>query len=108
MDFTLIRNGVKKLTFDALRTDCDNFFEGVLFKEELEKLNTQLQSFLGEPVYPSKARPPLKALEAANGFGGITSGQTLYYKHDGNDAVLAMLWPWKDGMRTTLKIVQQQ
>ena len=82
MDFTLIRNGIKQLTFDALRTDCDNFFEGVIFTKELEKLNSQLQSFLGAPVYPSKARPPLKALEAANSFGGITSGQTLYYKQD--------------------------
>jgi len=107
MDFNLIRNGIKKLSFNELRTDCDNFFEGVIFSEELEKLNDQLQGFLGLPVYPSKIRPPLKALEAANGFGGIMSGQTLYYKHDGSIGVAAMLWPWKDGKRTTLKIIQQ-
>lgn len=107
MDFNLIRKDVRSLKFDALRTDCDNFFEGVIMKEEIAKLNTQLKNFFGEPIYPSNARLSFKAEQTVNGFGGLMPGQTLYYKSDEDKSVFAMLWPWKDGVRTTVKIVQQ-
>ena len=107
MDFDAIRKEMKSLSFDVLRTDCDNFFEGVLIKDELKKLNAGLKNFLGEPVYPSKGRLSPLMQEAVAGFGGITPGQTLYYRHLGNDTIFAMLWPWQDGLRTTLKIIQK-
>ena len=107
MDFNAIRKDIKALNFDTLRTDCDNFFEGVIIKDELEKLNAQLTNFLGLPVFPSKNRLPHKAQETIDGFGGVTSGQTLYYKDLGNDAIYCLLWPWLDGVRTTVKIIQK-
>ena len=107
MEFSAIRKDIKALNFDSLRTDCDNFFEGVVIKDELRKLNARLTNFLGEPVYPSKSRLPHKVQETVDGFGGITSGQTLYYKNLGSDSIFAILWPWLDGVRTTLKIIQK-
>lgn len=107
MDFSELRKNMKQLNFEALRTDCDNFFEGVVFQQELDKLNLNLKSLLGEPVYPSKSRLAHKVQQTVDGFGGIMPGQTLYYKNSGNDSILAMLWPWKDGQRTTVKIIQQ-
>ena len=107
MDFSSIRKDIKMLSFEALRTDCDNLFEGVIIQQEMEKLNLQLKSFLGEPVYPSKNRLAHKLQKTVDGFGGIMPGQTLYYKDSGTDSILAMLWPWKDGQRTTVKIIQQ-
>jgi len=93
--------------FEALRTDCDNFFEGVIIKQELEKLTGQLKNLLGEPVYPSSNRLAHKVRQTVDGFGGVMPGQTLFYKDLGTDSILAMLWPWKDGLRTTVKIIQQ-
>jgi len=107
MDFCSIRKNMKVFNFEALRTDCDNFFEGVIIQQEIDKLNFQLQSLLGEPVYPSKNRLAHKVQKIVDGFGGIMPGQTLYYKDSGSESILAMLWPWKDGQRTTVKIVQQ-
>lgn len=107
MDFSSLRRNMKQFNFEDLRTDCDNFFEGVVIRQELEKLNLHLKDFMGEPVFPSKNRLPLKVQETVNGFGGIMPGQTLYYKTAGTDSILAMLWPWKDGQRTTIKIIQQ-
>ena len=107
MDFSEFRKNIKLLSFETLRTDCDNFFEGVIIQQELEKLNLQLKSLLGEPVYPSKSRFTFKLQELVDGFGGIMPGQTLYYKNLGKDGIFAMLWPWKDGQRTTVKIIQQ-
>jgi len=107
MDFSAIRKDIKALNFDSLRTDCDNFFEGVVVKKELEKLNTQLKGFLGEPVYPSQSRLAQEVKETVDSFGGIMPGQTLYYKNSGSNRILVMLWPWQDGERTTVKIIQK-
>jgi len=107
MDFSLIRKDMKMFSFETLRTDCDNFFEGVIVGEELNKLNQQLKNLLGDPVYPSQNRLAHKVRQSVDGFGGVMPGQTLYYKDLGVDSILAMLWPWKDGQRTTVKIIQQ-
>ena len=107
MDFNAIRKDMKMFSFETLRTDCDNFFEGVIIQQELIKLNGQLKSLLGDPVYPSKERLAHKVRQSVDGFGGVMPGQTLYYKDLGKDGILAMLWPWKDGQRTTVKIIQQ-
>jgi hypothetical protein len=107
MDFSLIRKDMKLFSFETLRTDCDNFFEGVIIQQELDKLNGQLKSLLGDPVYPSQNRLAHKVRQTVDGLGGLMPGQTLYYKDLGTDSILAMLWPWKDGQRTTVKIIQQ-
>ncbi|MCX5694403.1 MAG: hypothetical protein NT014_04665 [Candidatus Omnitrophica bacterium] len=107
MDFNLIRKDMNSFSFETLRTDCDNFFEGVIIQQELDKLNGRLKNLLGEPVYPSQNRLAHKVSQTVDGFGGVMPGQTLYYKDLGSDGILAMLWPWKDGQRTTVKIIQQ-
>ena len=107
MQFEEIKKEVKEITFDTLRLDCDNHFEAVIVKEELAKLNERLKKFFGEPVWPSKNRLPLQIQEAVDGFGGILSGQTLYFSKEGDDAIFAMLWPWQDAEHTTLKIIKK-
>ncbi|MDD5116815.1 MAG: hypothetical protein PHW98_07165 [Candidatus Omnitrophica bacterium] len=107
MDFDSLKKDVKQFNFEALRADCDNFFEGVIVQQEIEKLHLQLKGIMGEPVFPSKGRLPHKVQKTVNGYGGIMPGQTLYYKSTDTDSILAMLWPWKDGQRTTVKIIQQ-
>ncbi|MFY9402275.1 MAG: hypothetical protein WAQ07_02550 [Candidatus Omnitrophota bacterium] len=107
MEFNSLKEEVKKIPFESLRTDCDNYFEGVLLKEEILKLNERLKSFFGDPAWPSKNRLAYHAQEAISSFGGIMPGQTLYFKREGSSALFAMLWPWKDGLRTTVKIIQR-
>jgi hypothetical protein len=106
VEFKSIREEINCLEFEALRTDCDNYFEAVVVKSELTKLNDRLKKPSGEPAWPSKTRLSFKMEEAVNGFGGIMPGQTLYCK-DGTESFLAMLWPWQDGVRTTVKIIQK-
>jgi len=107
MDFGAIRNDIKLLSFETLRTDRDNFFEGVIFQQEMGRLNLRLKNLLGEPVYPSKNKLTFKVQETVDGFGGIMPGQMLYYKNLGKDGIFAILWPWKNGQRTTVKIIRQ-
>jgi hypothetical protein len=107
VDFSVVRKDMKMFNFETLRTDCDNFFEGVLIGQEAEKLNSRLKTLFGEPVYPSKEKLAHKVRQKVDGAGGLMPGQTLYYKDTGADSIMAMLWPWKDGQRTTVKIIQQ-
>ena len=107
MDFSLIRKDMKMFSFEVLRTDCDNFFEGVIIQQEIDKLRGQLKNLFGDPVYPSQNKMAHKVRQTIDGHGGVMPGQTLYYKDLGTDGILAMLWPWKDGQRTTVKIIQQ-
>ncbi len=106
MGFDRIKDEVKKIPFETLRTDCDNYFEAVLIKGEISALNERLKTFFGEPAWPSKNRMNFRMQELIKGFGGIMPGQTLYFKDDRDESIFAMLWPWQDGLRTTVKIVK--
>ena len=107
VDFNVIRKDMQMFNFEVLRIDCDNFFEGVIVGQELDKLNGQLKCLLGDAVYPAKDKLAHKVSQAVEGLGGLLPGQTLYYKDSGADSIIAMLWPWKDGQRTTVKIIRQ-
>jgi len=107
MDLNCLRREIKRLNFDALRTDHNDRFEAVIGQQEIDKLNLQLKSRMGEPVFPSENRLPHKVQETVNVLGGIMAGQTLYYKASETNNIFAMLWPWKDGQHTTIKIIQQ-
>ncbi|MFH0854968.1 MAG: hypothetical protein V1869_00415 [Candidatus Omnitrophota bacterium] len=105
MEFAKIREEVKKIGVEALRSDESDYFEAVIIKDELAKLNERLKIFFGEPASASKNGLPSEIQDKINGFGGIMPGQTLYFRNEGSDSIFAMLWPWQDGVRTTLKIV---
>ena len=107
MQLSEMKEEIRFVDFEATRTDCDNYFEAVVIKEEVSKLSEKLQKFLGLPAWPSKNRLTHQAQEAVKGFGGIMPGQTLYFRSEGSNAIFAMLWPWQDGMRTTVNIIQK-
>mgnify|MGYP001182413912 CR=1 FL=1 len=107
MQFSDLKEEIKSVDFEATRTDCDNYFEAVVIKEEVLKLSEKLQKSFGSPAWPSKNRLTYQAQEAVKGFGGIMPGQTLYFRSEGDSSIFAMLWPWQDGMRTTVKIIQK-
>lgn len=107
MQFSSVRKEIKGVDFASLRTDCDNYFEAVVMKEELEKLTSRLDKVFGTPIWPSRNSLSFETQKVIDGFGGIMPGQTLYFWNKGQDTIFAMLWPWKDGERATLKIVQK-
>ena len=107
MDFNSIKKDIKTLSFEMLRTDSDDFFEAVIMKQELDKFNLRLKSLLGEPVYPAENTLADKIQKTVDSLGGVMSGQTLYYKDLGDSGIFAMLWPWRDGQRITLKIAHR-
>ncbi len=107
MQFDKLKDEVKTVQFDALRSDTDNNFEAVVDKDELDKLAASLEKFFGPPAFPSDNKLTLTMRQAIDGYGGIMPGQTLYFWSQGEEIIFAMLWPWSDGQRTTIKIIKK-
>jgi hypothetical protein len=107
MDFDKIRDVAKNVEREALRYDCPTHFEAVIVKEEMGKFIAQLDGFFGSPVFPSNTKLSPEIKQVIEEFGGIMSGQTLYYSRQEDGVILAMLWPWKDRQRTTVKIIKK-
>ncbi|MDD4939602.1 MAG: hypothetical protein PHE18_06065 [Candidatus Omnitrophica bacterium] len=99
-----IKRELEGVFFDELRADRADYFEAVVLRAELPKLTSGLEKIFGLPAWPSKAQLPAFVEQELQRFGGIRAGQTLYLLNDGDDTFFAMLWPWQDGWRTTLKI----
>ena len=58
----------------------------------------------GKELHLEFTRKDVEAL--ANEFGGVRKGQTLYCISISSPLIIAMLWPWQDGERVTLKIAK--
>lgn len=108
MEFAELKNEVKSIPLDTLRLDCDNNFEAVILKEELEKLINRLEKFFGSPAFPSKERLSFQVRQIIDGFGGVLPGQTVYFWNRGKEIIFTLLWPWKDGRHTTVKIIKKE
>lgn len=106
MRFRQIKEEIKRVGLKDTDTDCDNLFEGIVRKEKVGKVTRKLEDFFGEPAWPSKSRLSLQMENLIKQYGGIMQGQTLYLSSKQNEVVFAMLWPWKDGEHTTVKIIQ--
>ncbi|MFA5063477.1 MAG: hypothetical protein WC578_05370 [Candidatus Omnitrophota bacterium] len=104
MEFCKIRDGLSDINFETLRTDRSDYFEAVITTEELPKLIARFKSFFGEPASSSTSDLPADLQEKINDFGGIMPGQALYFKNEKNESIFAMLWPWQDGKRVTVKM----
>jgi len=107
MDFSEIKNAVGGIKLDELRVNGDNHFEAVIVKDELSKVVTLLEGFFGPPAFPSKVKLSASVRQDIDAHGGIMGGQTLYYSASGGATMFAMLWPWGDGQKITVKIFRK-
>ena len=106
MDFELVRDKVKKIKISELRSDEKDNYEAVISKNELGKVNELLTDYFGPALFPSAKELSKQVLGKIDAFGGIQPGQTLFYASQGNTVIFAMLWPWGDGQRITLKLIK--
>jgi hypothetical protein len=106
MGIVSIKKELAGVVFEESRADNPDYFEAVVVRDELTKLTAVLERVFGLPVSVSRKPLPSGVENKLKAFGGIRSGQALYLFDEGQDPVFAMLWPWQDGWRTTLKIIQ--
>jgi len=104
LDFNQLKNQVKKVDLVMLRSDDADYFEGVFSTERTTVLTEILNEFFGAPIWPSQKSLSVKVQEVIGGAGGIMEGQTLYFSDGEDKTVFAMIWPWRNGKLSTLKI----
>ena len=99
-----IEKKLSELTVSKQRKRTDSYSELVFFNKDMKKWDQALSGILGPPM-KSRTNSTDETLSThLKKFGGIRSGQTLYYRKFDDCAVLAMIWPWKDRTHTTLKL----
>jgi len=105
LEFDKIKAEVKKIEQEMTRIDNDNYFEAVIADVRLEGLVAVLEGIFGAPVWPSDRKLPKDTEKLIKDAGGLKKGQTLYLlNNESGCSAFAMLWPWQNGERITVKI----
>lgn len=82
----------------------DDLVDVVFYNRDQDAWNQRLEKVLGPALKPAGAKADRLAKRITQACGGIRPEQTLYYKLMGDQAAVAMFWPWANGQVTTLKI----
>jgi len=107
MPFIEIVKEIKTAVFDTIRADSEDYFEGVILKENLGELINRLNGIFGAALWPSKNDLSKEIKGIIEDFGGIMPGQTLYLLRQDNLSIFVMFWPWSDGQHVTIKCGQK-
>ncbi|MFA5373894.1 MAG: hypothetical protein WC354_06930 [Candidatus Omnitrophota bacterium] len=103
MEFADVKAVVKSINSDSVRADADDYLEVVILKSNMEALISKLNGLFGAPVWPPENKLPGPAQQAISQYGGIQSGQTLYFYQQNGAALFVMFWPWGNGQQITIK-----
>lgn len=104
MEFDNIKTEVKKVGPDTTRIDDEKYFEAVIGRARLEETVRILESIFGTPAWPSSNKLSKDIEKLIKSVGGLRKGQTLYFLNKEGCSAFAMLWPWQDGERITIKM----
>ena len=85
------------------RASTDDYYEAVFFTKDTGELEKKLSEILGDPVKPPETKLTKEDANLADSYGGVRSGQTLFRKKIEDHTTIVILWPWQDGVHTTLK-----
>jgi hypothetical protein len=104
--FAELLTEVKTHRFEERRADVEDYFEGVLLVENMPGVCAALEKYFGKAFKPAGKAPSKEDSKRTDHLGGVQKNQVLYYVEKENQSNCAMLWPWQDGVRVTLKIAQ--
>ena len=106
MTFPELVRELKKAPLDELRKEEDGYFECVVEERHLARLYASLERYFGVPFKPPGVAPTAEHSRKSRAYGGIRRQQTLYYVARGGFDNCAMIWPWNDRSRATLKLAR--
>ena len=85
------------------RVSTDDYYEAVFYTKDTAELEKKLSEIFGDPVKPPKTKLTSTDAHLVDSYGGVRAGQTLFRKKIGDNTTIVILWPWQDGVHTTLK-----
>ncbi|MFA5196538.1 MAG: hypothetical protein WC330_01515 [Candidatus Omnitrophota bacterium] len=86
------------------RTISEEYGEIVFLNKDISALNHTFAGIFGEPEKKQGVKPSKDILSLTKDYGGVWENQTLFKKDNGQNTIIAMLWPWQDNIHTTLKM----
>ncbi|UCG81111.1 MAG: hypothetical protein JSV60_02160 [Desulfobacterales bacterium] len=92
------------LTVDEVRCEGDKYRELVFCGEDIDEWHRIFADVLGPAVKPAGKKPTKDHWRLTKDYGGVWAGQTLFKKEFEDGTVIAMFWPWQDGIHVTLKM----
>ena len=87
------------------RETKDGYFEVVFFNKDAEVWNKALSDIMGPAAKLPGVKPSKEDSLLTKDHGGILANQILFKKKSCSSIVIAVFWPWRDGIHTTLKVV---
>ena len=95
------------LDINEKRCVSDEYGELVIHSKDLSQWYQIFADTLGPAEKVEGTKPTKDDLNLTKPYGGICDNQTLFKKEYDDVVVIAMFWPWQDGVCTTLKIAFQ-
>ena len=83
----------------------DTYYEIVFYTREMSEWTELFTNFLDSAVKLPGTPPTKEQKELTRPYGGIMKDQTLFRKEFKHGAIIAMFWPWKDSVHSTLKLI---
>ena len=97
----------KKISHEQTRRESEEYLEMVMFQHSLQELQQILESHFGSALKAAGQEAPEEVEHIVNNHGGISKEQILYHTTRDRMRQLAMVWPWSDGRRMTVKLIQE-
>lgn len=97
---------IKSIKHEETRRDSEDYLELITSGTALKDLHGILTTYFGPPHKPAGDEADAETHDKTKDFGGIQKDQVLYLSKHGGNEDFAMIWPWKNGDRATVKIIQ--
>ena len=89
------------------RQVSSELLELVFFAKDQAAWLDRLTQSLGPAFKALNESPSAEAKTLADSFGGIRKNQAMFKRDEGENVVIALLWPWENQEHITLKIFNQ-
>jgi len=109
--FNQLRMKLKQLDIAELRFDLDDYVEFVIQMDMVAQVKIILELYFGGAVNLDKEdedQQVQEAVEFVQTKGGIRQNQTLFYRPRNGLKEYAMVWPWCDGSKVSIRLAQHR
>ena len=86
------------------RCITDDYSELVFYSKEIDAWNKLFTDIFGPAIKPVGVKASKDDLRLTKDYGGVNENQALFKKELDDANLIAMFWPWQDGIHTTLRV----
>ncbi len=97
----------RKIQHEQTRRESEDYLELVMFRDSWNDVLSLFEGYFGPALKRAGESADEEAETITNRHGGIAQDQVLYHAARDNAQHIAMIWPWADGKRMTVKILQE-